>query len=174
MTGWIKLNRKLLDNPIITKDAVHLAVWIYLLLNAEWQEGARLKPGQLITTRKKIAEQLNISESKVYRTLNELQTEQQIEQLSTSQGTVISIVNWNKYQKGEQQTEQRTEQQVNSDRTASEQQVNNLPIIKEYMNIKNNNNINNQKEEEELRLKRLKAREDLKRRIAIYRSKAKC
>ena len=56
MEGWIKLHRKILDNPIVMKDSEHLAVWIYLLLNATHKdydvlfEGKRitLKPGQLI------------------------------------------------------------------------------------------------------------------------------
>ena len=38
MEGWIKLHRKTLDNPIITKDSDYLAVWIYLLLNATHKE----------------------------------------------------------------------------------------------------------------------------------------
>ena len=32
--GWIKLHRKTLDNPIVMKDTDHLAVWMWLLLNA--------------------------------------------------------------------------------------------------------------------------------------------
>ena len=55
--GYIKLHRKILDNPIVMKDTECLAVWIYLLLNATHKEksvmfkGKRvtLKPGQLIT-----------------------------------------------------------------------------------------------------------------------------
>ena len=57
MHGFILLHRKMLDNPIICKDTEHIAVWIYLLLNATHTgydtmfEGARitLQPGQLLT-----------------------------------------------------------------------------------------------------------------------------
>lgn len=38
MEGWVKLHRKLLDNPIVCKDSDHLAVWIYLMLNATHKE----------------------------------------------------------------------------------------------------------------------------------------
>ena len=31
--GWIKFYREWLDNPIITKDSEHLAVWTYLFVN---------------------------------------------------------------------------------------------------------------------------------------------
>lgn len=143
MTGWIKLHRKILDNPVATKDADHLAVWIYLLLNASHQEhdtiwqGQRttLQPGQLITGRKKIAQELKISESKVQRIIKTLKNEHQIEQQVNSRGSLISIINWNKYQL----TEQPTEQKVNSNRTASEQQ---LDTIQEYKELKNDKETN--------------------------------
>lgn len=63
MEGWIKIHRKLLENPIVMKDSDYLAVWIYLLLNATHKNvdvlfnGTRktLHSGQLITGRKAIA-----------------------------------------------------------------------------------------------------------------------
>ena len=32
MEGWIKIHRKMLENPIICKDSDYLSIWIYLLL----------------------------------------------------------------------------------------------------------------------------------------------
>ena len=115
MEGWIKLHRKLLDNPIVCKDSDHLAVWIYLLLNATHVDydvlfkGKRttLQPGQLITGRKSIAEKLNISEYKVQRILKTFEIEHQIAQQTTSQNRLISIVRWNEYQQSAQQNAQR-------------------------------------------------------------------
>ena len=138
MEGWIKLHRKILDNPIIFKDKDYLAIWIYLLLNATHKEipalfkGKKiiLQKGQLITGRKSISKQLDISESKTYRVLNAYKSEHQIEQQISNRNSLITIVNWDKYQI----TEQQIEQQVNSNRTASEQQVNTNKNIK---NIKN-------------------------------------
>jgi hypothetical protein len=49
-----------------------------------------------------------------------MQNEQQIEQQGTTKFRVISILNWHEYQSGEQQIDQ----QMNNERTASEQQVN--------------------------------------------------
>lgn len=142
MEGWIKLHRKLLDNPIVCKDSDYLAVWIYLLLNATHtnydtlfdNKRVTLQPGQLITGRKSIAEKLSINEAKVQRILKMLENEQQIEQQTTSRNRLISIVKWNEYQ----QSEQPNEQQVNNKRTTSEQQVNTNKNIK---NIKNGRNI---------------------------------
>lgn len=142
MEGWIKLHRKLIDNPIVCKDSDTLAIWIYLLLNATHKEidalfnGKRikLKVGQLITGRKSIAEKLGISESKVQRILKMFENEQQIEQQTNFHNRLISIVNWHEYQ----ENEQLIEQQVNSHRTASEQPVNTNKNerIKECKNIK--------------------------------------
>ena len=146
MEGWIKVHRKILDNPVISKDADYLAVWIYLLLNATHKEipamfkGKKilLIPGQLITGRKSISDDLSISESKIYRILNDFKSEQQIEQQTSNKNSLITILKWNEYQNNEQQNEQ----QMNNKRTASEQQVNTNKNErnKEYIN---NNNINN-------------------------------
>lgn len=147
MEGWIKIHRKILDNPIICKDSDYLAVWIYLLLNATHKEipalfkGKKiiLQKGQLITGRKSIAKQLKISESKIYRIINEFKSEQQIEQQVSNHNSLITIINWDKYQ----QIEQQNEQPVNNQRTTSEQPVNTNKNVKNDKNVKNerNNNI---------------------------------
>lgn len=142
MEGWIKLHRKTLDNPIITKDSDYLAVWIYLLLNTTHKEydvlfkGERvtLKRGQLLTGRKSISEKLKIDENKVQRILKSLENEHQIEQQKSNKNRLITIVLWDKYQQDEQQNEQ----QLNNKRTTTEQQVNTNKNVK---NIKNDDNI---------------------------------
>ena len=60
----------------------------------------------LITGRKVIGKQFNISESKVQRVLKKLEIEQQIEQQTSNANRLISIVNWENYQSVEQQSEQ--------------------------------------------------------------------
>lgn len=126
--GWIKIHREILDNPIVMKDGDHLAVWVWLLLHATNKRrsvmfGGRqlyLKPGELTTGRKIIASELRISQSKVQRILKSFESEQQIEQRTDRQCRLISILNWDKYQK----SGQRNEQRVNNDRTTSEQRLN--------------------------------------------------
>ena len=141
MEGWIKLYRKMLDNPIITKDSDYLSVWIYLLLNTTHKEydvlfkGKRitLQKGQLLTGRKSISEKLKIDENKVQRILKTLENEHQIEQQNSNKNRLITIVSWDKYQQDEQQNEQ----QVNNNRTTSEQQVNTNKNVKNITNDKN-------------------------------------
>lgn len=141
MEGWIKIHRKILENPIICKDSDYLAVWIYLLLNATHKEipalfkGKKiiLQKGQLITGRKSMSNQLKISESKIYRIINDFKSEQQIEQQTSNQNSLITILNWDKYQ----QIEQPNEQQMNNERTTDEQRVN---TNKNDKNVKNDKN----------------------------------
>ncbi len=142
MNGWIKLYRKVLDNPVVCKDADHLAIWIYLLLNATHsnydsvfkKERITLISGQLITGRKSISTVLKIDENKVQRVLKTFENEHQIEQQTSNQNRLITILNWTTYQDIEQQNEQ----QVNNERTTDEQRVNTNKNVK---NDKNNINI---------------------------------
>lgn len=137
MDGWIKVHRKMLDNPVVFKDPDHLAVWMYLLLTATHKNyptlfGGKpitLVPGQLITGRKKLSSETKVEEHKVDRILKLFKTAQLIEQRAERYGSVISIVNWNKYQDSEQQTEQR----VSNERATSEQRVS---TIQEHKNIR--------------------------------------
>lgn len=128
MEGWVCLYRKILENPIICKDSDYFAVWCYLLLSATHKKASALfkgkkivlLPGQLITGRKSIAKKFKIDESKVQRILKTLENEQQIEQQTSSQNRLITIINWYQYQEIEQQNAQ----QVNNECTTSEQRVN--------------------------------------------------
>lgn len=136
--GWIKLHRKLLDNPIIMKDADHLAVWMYLLLNATHAEypalfkGQKimLQPGQLITGRKSIADKLAVNESKVRRILDSFENDQQIDRQRSNQNTLISLKNWDRYQFFDQQIDQ----QMTNERPTNDQRATT------NKNIKNDNN----------------------------------
>lgn len=144
MAGWIKLHRKILDNPTVCQNPNFLAVWIYLLLNATHSEikvifngnEILLMPGQLITGRKAISEIMKVEESKVQRILKKLENAHQIEQQTSTKNRLITILNWESYQ----QSEQQNEQQVNNKRTTSEQQVNTNKNVKKENNVNNNNN----------------------------------
>lgn len=134
MDGWISVNRRL-QNKSWYRDSEYVHVWIHLLFNAShtdknvWINGNEIiiKRGQLLTSRKVISEKTGVMQSKVYRILNRYESEHQIEQQKTNKYTIITIVNYDKYQRNEQQIEQ----QMNNRWTTDEQQMN------------TNNNINN-------------------------------
>lgn len=139
--GWVKLHRKMLDNPIIMKDAEHLAVWMYLLLNAthcEYPalfkgEKIMLQPGQLITGRKSIAGALDVNESKVRRILDSFENDQQIDRQRSNQNTLISLKNWEKYQLCDQPNNQPT----TNDRPTTDQRPTTNNNDKNIKNVKN-------------------------------------
>ena len=142
MEGWIKLHRKILDNPIITKNSETLAVWIYLLLNATHQEydtlfkGKRitLQKGQLITGIISISKKLKINKDKVQRILKSFENDKQITQQTSNRNRLITILNWNKYQDIDKQNDK---QVINKCETDDKQVITN----KNVKNIKNDKNV---------------------------------
>lgn len=140
-SGWIKLYRKLQDNPLFKGHADRVAVWVWLLLSATHSEHAvmfggkriKLKPGQLTTGRKKLASELGLNENKVQRILKRFETEHLIEQRTDHQCRLISILNWNEHQL----SEQRNEQEVNNECTTSAQRTDTKQECKNEKNVNN-------------------------------------
>lgn len=104
--GYIKLYRKLLDNPVACRDADHFAVWCYLLLCAAHadvpaifgEKPITLRPGQLITGRRSIAGRFQIPDWKVQRILKCFEIEKLIVQVFGGWNRLITVVNWAQYQ----------------------------------------------------------------------------
>ncbi len=104
--GWIKLHRKILDNPI-SKRPTWAWLWVTLLLKANHSETKMiwndhtivLKEGQFITGRDALSEETGIHRSSIERILQFLENEHQIEQQKTTKYRLITILNWKDYQK---------------------------------------------------------------------------
>jgi len=105
--GYVKLHRCLLNNPIAKKPQ-YAWLWIVLLLKANhkpqkimWNGGIIIiNGGQLITGRKKLSEETGIPESTVEDILKFLEAQHQIRQQKTTKFRLITIVKWEKYQNG--------------------------------------------------------------------------
>jgi hypothetical protein len=105
MSGWIKLHRKILDNPIAGR-ANYLALWVVLLLKANhkktgmiWNnEVLEIKEGQFITGRKKLSKECGIPETTIEDILRFLESSRKIRQQKTTKYRLITILNWEKYQ----------------------------------------------------------------------------
>lgn len=105
MSSWVKVSRKLLTSAIASKPE-YLAVWMHLILSASYKAGdvlvghqvVRLEAGQLVFGRIKFAQQIGVSEHTLRMALKSLETLQQITIKSHSKFSVISVVNWAKYQ----------------------------------------------------------------------------
>ena len=115
--GFIKLHRKLVDwgwyadGP--TKD-----VFLHLLLTANFREtqwrGIDLKPGQTVVGRKKLAQELGLSERQVRTALEHLKSTNEVSIKTTNKFTVVTIENWTKYQLLDDDTDQQIDQQPTS------------------------------------------------------------
>ena len=125
--GWIKLHRKILDNPIFLKPDLY-QLFSYCLLRANhsekkiiWNSKEEiLEKGCFITGRKVIAGATGQSESAVYRKLKVLEKLNMITLKSNNKYSVVKVLNYSVYQ-GE---ENESEQPLNNQRTTTEQPVN--------------------------------------------------
>ena len=135
--GYIRLYRKILDNPVVMKDCEHLSVFIYLLLNATHKEVKQffgnelivLKPGQLITGSRAIASELKMNFSKVHRILKEFEKCNTTETQVNNKGSLITISNWHTYQMSETQMKHdcnTTETQLK--RNNNDNNINNIKV----------------------------------------------
>lgn len=139
--GWVKLYRKTLDSKWGRNPEMQY-FWNSLLILANHKDGytkdgTLVKKGQLMVSRSSLADLLRIDQNAVYRKLQALKSDNQIDIQTSNKNTIITIVNWDLYQGDEQQSEQ----QANSERTASEQRVNTNKNAKNKKNKKNNNKI---------------------------------
>ena len=109
MDGWIKLYRKITENPLYFSEAfTRLQAWIDLLIIANHDENfiyirgnkVEIKRGQIAKTQDTLAERWKWSRGKVVRFLDELQKSGQIVQQKSKLITLISIVNYELYQCG--------------------------------------------------------------------------
>lgn len=107
MSGWIKLHRSIIDNPMyFSEPFTRIQAWTDLLLIANHKKGyiycrgnkVELKRGDVGYGQVKLAERWKWSRGKVIRFLNELEKEQQIVQQKNNVTSIISIVNYNEYQ----------------------------------------------------------------------------
>jgi len=87
--GWIKLHRKIFDNPIWQNEKA-LKIWIWCLLKANHKQNHILfsrqqipiKKGQFIFGRKKASQELKIPETTIYFWINYLKVIRHSRQLS--------------------------------------------------------------------------------------------
>ncbi|RKD22575.1 hypothetical protein BEP19_09955 [Ammoniphilus oxalaticus] len=150
--GWIKLHRKIQGDPV-WQDPHYLKLWVHCLLQATHSdhkylvgnEVIDLQPGQFITGRISLSEELNkgtppkkkLSESTWWRYLENLETWGMLNIKSNNKYSVVTLVKWGFYQGDDKDSEHTDEQQLNSKRTSNEQQLN---TNKNEKNVKNEKN----------------------------------
>ena len=101
MIGWIKLHRQILEWEWYS-DNNCFRVFLHLLLKANHKEkrfkGIELKVGSIVTSRDLLARETGLSSQQVRTALNKLISTNEITSVTSSQGTILQIVSYEKYQ----------------------------------------------------------------------------
>jgi len=131
VNGWIKLHKSILDWEWHDHPNV-ISLFIHCLFNANYEDkkwhGILIKKGSFITGRKKLAKATGLSEQQIRTTLQKLVNTKNITITSTNKYSVITIVNWGKYQG--------VENKITNKSPTNNQQITTTKNIK---NIKNSN-----------------------------------
>lgn len=144
--GWIKLHRELLDKSIWTcSTPVQKVILITLLMMAnhegrEWEfKGKRIKlqPGQFITSLPAIAKLAGdgVSIRNIRTALKRFAEYEFLTDESTANGRLITICNWERYQRGVEESDRLTDRQVTDGWQTGDRRVT------ANKNNKNDNNI---------------------------------
>ena len=147
MGGWIKLHRTISDNNFWKSEPFTRGqAWVDLLLLANHENGffylrdhkINVGRGQVGWSQLKLAKRWKWSRSKTKKFIKDLEKEQQVAQQVSHSMSIITIVNYEKYQ----EKEQLDVQQKDNRKTTERQQKD--------INKKNNKNDKNDKKEEEV------------------------
>lgn len=118
--GYFLLHRSIFQNPIVTKDADYFMVWIYILSQAEWEDGKivdfggkkiTLKAGQFTCGIKRQMlyelQKINpsLSETKLYRIVKCYSDAKQIATQRSARCSLFTVLNWDSYQNNAKQNE---------------------------------------------------------------------
>jgi len=140
MEGWIKLHRKFLTWEWYDKsEMVHL--FIHLLISANHEDGkwrgVEVKRGQVITGINSLSNDTGLSKQSIRTCLKNLQKTGEINKQSNNRFTLITICNYDSYNKNDN-----TPNKPHNKRVTSKQQATNNPTNnkQEYKNEKNEKN----------------------------------
>jgi len=125
--GWIKLHRQILEWEWYS-DNNCFRVFLHLLLKANHKEkrfkGIELKVGSIVTSRDLLARETGLSSQQVRTALNKLISTNEITSVTSSQGTILQIVSYEKYQIA-------TNEITNEQPTSNQQSTTNKNVKKE-------------------------------------------
>lgn len=135
MNGWIKIHRQLLKWEWYDEPNT-LRLFLHLLLKAnhvegEWR-GIVINPGQLLTGRKKLSQELKLSEQEIRTSIKRLISTNEITIKPTNKYSIITVCNWGSYQANntnEQPTEQPTKQPENNQQLTTNKNNKNIKNI---------------------------------------------
>lgn len=148
--GYVKLWRKTLDSGLL-ENGPAWQLFGYLLLNAAHRPHRKivggvvfdLQPGQVVFSRAKAAAKLDLSERQIRTAFLLLEKLEILTSKATNKCTIVSLVNWHRYNgdrpAGDQQNDQPIDQHPTSTRPAGDQQAPPVSLDTRIKEFKNNN-----------------------------------
>jgi hypothetical protein len=131
MSGWIKLHRQILEWEWYS-DNNCFRLFLHLLLKANHKEkrfkGLELKVGSIVTSRDLLARETGLTSQQIRTALTKLISTNEITSVTSSQGTIIQIVSYEKYQIP-------TNEITNEQPTSNQQSTTNNNVKKEKKEI---------------------------------------
>jgi hypothetical protein len=122
--GYIRIHRSLLDWEWYGDEAVTV-LFLHLLLTVNWKpgkfRGQDIPPGTVVTSLDKLADTFGWTRGKLRRTILKLKQTGEATTQTTNHWTAVTLVNWAKYQNGDQPTGQPIGQQTTNHRPTNDQ-----------------------------------------------------
>jgi hypothetical protein len=136
MTGYIKLWRKVLNNGMMHNPEL-LRFWVWCLLKAShkpytamvgYQE-VDLEPGQFVFGINAAANELDSTPRKMRTCVDTLVKTKNLTRKTTNKFSILTVINWDRYQTNEEENDKQNDKQATSKRQASD----NKQECKEYI-----------------------------------------
>jgi len=141
--GYIKMSRGILESTVF-KNPKYLQVWLYVLASVSYKKRTvyfngsdiEIPEGAFITGRKSICNDTGQTEQNIKTALRYLKVTNRITIQVTNRYSIIQVQNWEKYQTGNQPTNQPSNQQVTNSQPTSNQEVTTNKKVKESIESK--------------------------------------
>ena len=133
--SWVKLHRQFLEWEWFD-SAEMVKVFLYLLLAANFEDrkwhGDVVRRGQLLTSWEQLSKATKLSVQRLRTCLAKLESTGEITRKSTSQHSIITVCNYDRYQEPEEEEQQATNKQSTNEQQTSNKQS---TTTKELKNI---------------------------------------
>ena len=168
--GYLKLYRSITSWEWY-KDTNTKIVFLHLLLSANWEpsryKGQDVPKGGLVVGRKSLAKDLGISERQVRTALEHLKSTNEITIKTTNRFSIVSIVNWEKYQGLYDEATNKTTSDKSFKRPTSDQQT---TTEEEYKNIRTKEYIKENKTDKSVLSKKVPDRNKIPPTVEMVRA----